>query len=93
MQSTSWSTMEQVRFSTERILSDSWDSYPILQFSDVPEVKVTVLDRPDEPSLGAGEIAQGPTAAAIGNAVYHALGLRVRDLPMTSARIADLAGA
>ncbi|MPZ89989.1 MAG: molybdopterin-dependent oxidoreductase, partial [Nitriliruptorales bacterium] len=38
IQSTSWSTMEQVRFSTERILSDSWDSYPILQFSDVPEV-------------------------------------------------------
>ena len=46
-----------------------------------------MLARPEQPALGAGEAAQGPTAAAIANAVYDALGVRARDLPITAERI------
>lgn len=46
-----------------------------------------LLDRPDEPSLGAGEASIGPTAAAIGNAVAAAVGVRVRDLPLTTEQV------
>jgi CO/xanthine dehydrogenase Mo-binding subunit len=64
-----------------------WPDYPILRFSEVPEVRVQVLQRAGEPSMGAGEASMGPTAAAIGNAVRDALGVRVRDLPITAERI------
>jgi nicotinate dehydrogenase subunit B len=76
-----------VRFDRTRITSTDWDTYPILRFSETPEVDVVLLDRPDQPSLGAGEASQGPTAAALGNAVADALGIRVRDLPITAERI------
>lgn len=83
-QATSWTTKERVRFDRRRITSDDWESYPILRFSEAPLVDVHIVDRADEPSLGAGEAAQGPTAAAIANAVHAALGVRVRDLPLTA---------
>lgn len=82
IQSTSWTLKEAVRFDGTRITSDSWDAYPILRFSEVPRVEVVVLDRPEAPSLGAGEASQGPVAAAIANAVAHAVGARVRRLPI-----------
>jgi len=71
-----------VRFDDEGIGSHGWDSYPVLRFSEVPEVTVHVLDRPHEPPLGAGEAAQGPVAAALANALHDALGVRVRRLPL-----------
>ena len=83
-QATSWTVKERVRFDRRRITSDDWESYPILRFSEAPRVDVHVIDRPDQPSLGAGEAAQGPTAAALANAVHAALGVRVRDLPLTA---------
>jgi CO/xanthine dehydrogenase Mo-binding subunit len=76
-----------VRFDRTRVTSDDWESYPILRFSEAPAVDVVVLDRPDLPSVGAGEASQGPAAAALGNAVADALGVRVRDLPITPDRI------
>lgn len=82
-QATSWTLKERVRFDRQRITSDDWESYPILRFAEAPPVDVHLLDRPDLPSLGAGECAQGPTAAALANAVHAALGVRVRDLPLT----------
>jgi CO/xanthine dehydrogenase Mo-binding subunit len=84
VQATSWTTKERVRFDRRRVVSDDWETYPILRFSEAPRVDVHLLDRPDRPSLGAGEAAQGPTAAAIANAVPAALGVRVRDLPITA---------
>jgi nicotinate dehydrogenase subunit B len=87
IQSTSWTLKERVRFDRMRITSDDWESYPILRFTEVPEVVVEVIGRPDEPSVGSGEASQAPTAAAIGNAVAAALGVRVRDLPITAERI------
>jgi CO/xanthine dehydrogenase Mo-binding subunit len=83
-QATSWTLKERVRFDRRRITSVDWESYPILRFSETPEVDVLLVDRPDLPSVGAGEAAQGPTAAAIGNAVAAALGARVRELPITT---------
>jgi len=87
IQATSWALKEQVRFDRRGILSDTWETYPILRFSEVPSVEVQLLDQPNEPSLGAGEAAQGPTAAAITNALRDALGVRVRRLPLTAENI------
>ncbi|HEX4698222.1 MAG TPA: molybdopterin cofactor-binding domain-containing protein [Actinomycetes bacterium] len=83
VQSASWTLKERVRFDRCRVTSVDWETYPILRFSEVPPIDVVVLDRPDLPSVGAGEVAQGPTAAAIANALAAAVGLRVRDLPLT----------
>lgn len=87
IQSTSWTLKEQVKLDSRGITSLGWEDYPILKFSEVPAVEVELIDRPDLPSVGAGEGAQGPTAAAIANAVAHALGVRVRELPLTSERV------
>ena len=70
-------------FDARAVTSTTWEDYPILTFSEVPPVDVVLLDRPDLPSLGAGEASIGPTAAAIGNALAAALGVRVRTLPLT----------
>ena len=83
LQALSWTTKEQVRFDVRAVTSRTWEEYPILTFSEVPPVDVVLLDRPGDPSLGAGEASIGPTAAAIGNALYAATGLRVRNLPLT----------
>jgi nicotinate dehydrogenase subunit B len=84
VQSASWTLTERVRFDRRRVTSDSWESYPILRFSQTPEVAVTILGSAGQQSVGAGEAAQGPTAAAIGNAVAAAIGVRVRHLPLTA---------
>jgi len=88
IQSTSWTLKEQVKLGARGIASLGWEDYPILKFSEAPVVEVELIDRPELPAVGAGEAAQGPTAAAIANAVAHALGLRMRDLPLTHERIA-----
>jgi CO/xanthine dehydrogenase Mo-binding subunit len=83
IQATSWVLKEQVRFDRERITSNTWSSYPILRFSEVPEVEVEVISRPELDPVGAGEAAHGPATAAIANAVFDCLGVRVRNLPIT----------
>ena len=87
IQATSWTLKERVRFNSLSVTSDTWDSYPILRFSEVPVVEVEFLPGHGNPSLGVGETAQGPTAAAIGNALSDALGVRVRTLPLTGQQI------
>jgi CO/xanthine dehydrogenase Mo-binding subunit len=87
VQATSWTLKEAVRFDRTRITSRTWDDYPILTFAEAPHVETLLIDQPDEPSVGVGEGMAGPTAAAIGNAVARALGVRVRDLPLTPERI------
>ena len=83
IQATSWALFEQVRFDRHSITSTDWETYPIARFDQVPRVEVHLLQRPDEPPLGAGEATQGPVPAAIGNALADALGVRVRTLPFT----------
>jgi nicotinate dehydrogenase subunit B len=89
LQATSWTLKEQVSFDRRRVTSDSWEAYPILRFSEAPAVQVCIVDNPDQPSVGAGETAMGPTAAAIGNAVYAATGVRVRRLPITADAVVE----
>jgi nicotinate dehydrogenase subunit B len=87
VQAASWTLREAVTFDESRITSSDWDAYPILSFSGIPPVEVELIDHPELPPLGAGEATQGPTAAAIANAVHAAIGVRVRDLPITPDRI------
>jgi len=84
VQATSWTLKEAVRFDRERVTSETWEDYPILRCSEAPAVEVEIVTRADGPAVGAGEAAQGPTAAAIANAVFDALGVRVRELPLTA---------
>ncbi len=88
VQAASWALRERVRFDRTRITSVNWDSYPILRFPEVPEVTVRIVSAPGAPETGAGEVAQGPVAGAIGNAVAAAVGVRVRDLPLTREQVA-----
>jgi CO/xanthine dehydrogenase Mo-binding subunit len=87
IQTVSWALKEAVQYDRSRILTSSWSDYPILTFEESPPVEVTVVNRPGEPPLGAGEGAQGPTVAAIANAVHNAMGVRLRDMPFTRERV------
>ena len=87
IQAASMTLKEQVTFDRERITSRTWDDYPVMKFSESPQVAVTLLDRSDLPPVGAGEGATGPTAAAIANAVAAAIGARVRDMPVSRERV------
>jgi CO/xanthine dehydrogenase Mo-binding subunit len=83
VQSASLTLHERVVFDRMRVTSRDWSSYPILRFSEIPdEVRVHVLNQPGMPFLGTGEAAQGPTAAAIANAIADATGKRLRDIPL-----------
>ena len=79
--------MESVRFDRTRVTTRSWSDYPILRFTEVPEVEVVLLDQPAERFLGVGEGAQGPAAAAIANGIANATGKRLRALPFTAERV------
>jgi CO/xanthine dehydrogenase Mo-binding subunit len=88
LQSASWTLYERVSFDDTRITSIDWATYPIMRFNAVPErVDVEIIDRPNQPFLGSGEAGQGPTAAAVANAVSRAIGVRMRELPLTHERI------
>jgi len=76
-----------VRFDRTRVTTRSWADYPIVRFDEVPEVEVVLLDQPNEKFLGVGEGSQGPAAAAVANAIAHATGRRLRDLPFTPERV------
>lgn len=87
IQAVSFTLKEQVKYDRERVTQQSWDDYPILSFTEVPEVEVALINRPELPPLGAGEGTQGPVSAAIGNALFNAAGVRLRDLPFTRERL------
>jgi nicotinate dehydrogenase subunit B len=93
LQSASWTLYEGVTFDQMRITSVDWSTYPILRFDSVPDnVDVHLINRPGLPFLGAGEAGQGPTSAAIANAVADATGTRLRDLPLTASKLKDAVG-
>jgi CO/xanthine dehydrogenase Mo-binding subunit len=78
---------EEVQMDDTQVLSQDWSSYPILTFTEVPPVEVVLIDRPGQPFLGTGEASQGPTGAALANAVFDATGVRFRRLPLTPDRV------
>ena len=87
IQAASMALKERLRIDATGTATRSWADYPILRFSDIPSIDIELADTPDEPPLGMGECTMGPTAAAIANAAAHALGLRLRDMPLTRERI------
>lgn len=87
VQAASWTLKEELGFDGEGVTTRDWDSYPILPFSEAPAVTTTLIDRPEQRSLGAGEATTGPTPAAIANAIYQATGARLRDLPFRPDRV------
>ena len=93
LQSISWTTFEAAMWNDTRITSRDWSGYPILRFSHAPQrLEVQVIDRPGEPFLGTGEASQGPTAGALANALAHAGGVRVRELPLNAKRLKQALG-
>ena len=86
VQSLSWTAYEAAGLDGGRRTDYDWSTYPILRFGDAPQsVVVDVIDRPGTPFLGTGECAQGPTAAALANALAAATGTRSRSLPIARA--------
>jgi len=90
LQAASWTLKEALHWDQTRITTQSWDDYPILRFDETPTLlDVHCMEQPDAPPLGVGECAAGPTAAAIANALHQAIGVRMRDLPLTPDRLAQ----
>jgi CO/xanthine dehydrogenase Mo-binding subunit len=88
IQSLGRTTKEEVTFDRSNVTSVDWNSYRVARMSDVPAVvEIVLLNRPDLPPGGAGEPSSRPTAAAIANAVFDATGARVRQVPLTPARV------
>jgi nicotinate dehydrogenase subunit B len=88
VQSASWTLYEAVTYEPTGITSRDWSGYPILRFPAAPDsVEVHVINRPDMPFLGTGEATQGPTSAAIANAVMDAAHVRIRELPLSKERV------
>ena len=87
IQSLSRALKEEVKFDELRIRSVDWETYPILKFSEVPEVEIVLINRPDQPALGAGEPSTVTTAAAVANAIFDAAGIRLRQIPFTPERV------
>jgi nicotinate dehydrogenase subunit B len=78
---------EEVTFSTTNVTSLDWNSYPIMRFDECPEVHAVVVQRLDQRSLGAGEECMAAAAGAIANAFFDATGVRMREYPLTPARV------
>jgi len=87
LQSLSRALFEAVSFDAAGVTSTDWVSYPILTFADVPALDIALIDRPEVPPLGAGEASCALVAAALGNALFDATGVRLREAPFTAARL------
>lgn len=88
VQAISRTLKEAVRFDTMNVTSVDWAGYPILRFTEIPDaIDIEVIDRRDEPSIGAGEAATSPIPGAIANAIFDATGVRIRDVPFTPERV------
>jgi CO/xanthine dehydrogenase Mo-binding subunit len=88
IQGVSRALYEEVLFDANGgVTSLDWASYPILKFPDLPDLDVVLINRPEMEPLGAGEGATIPPAAAIANAIYDAVGVRLREGPFTAKRV------
>lgn len=87
IQTVSRTLMEEVTWDRAKVTSVDWATYPILRFNQVPKVVVEMIDRPGEPSWGAGEPTATAIPAAIANAIYDATGARLRSVPITPEKV------
>ena len=90
LQTLSRTLYEETTFDRSRVTSVDWASYPLLRFPAVPRLEIALIDRRDEPPLGAGEAASSPVPAALANAVFDATGARLRSVPFTSGKLKAL---
>lgn len=93
VQTVSRTLKEELRWDRSRVTSLDWQTYPILTFPEVPRVEIELLDRPAEPPWGVGEPAAAVVPAAISNAVFDAIGVRLRTVPFAPERVAAAARA
>jgi CO/xanthine dehydrogenase Mo-binding subunit len=87
VQSTGRALKEEVTFNHSNVTSVDWKTYPVARWADIPEIEIVLLNHVDAAPSGAGEPSSRPTAAAINNAIFDAIGVRIRRVPFTPARI------
>jgi CO/xanthine dehydrogenase Mo-binding subunit len=87
IQGTSRALMEEVDFDSAGVKNLNWNSYPIIRFREVPDVDIVLIDRREMPPMGGGEASSIATGAAIANAIFNAVGVRLRQAPFTPARV------
>ena len=90
LQGMSRALFEQVKWNAKTgfITSFDWNTYPVFQWGmPVPVMKTVVINNPNVSQTGAGELGITLSAAAIGNAIFDAIGVRVRQLPYTPANV------
>src|SRR5947208_2627246 len=79
---------EEVTWNEEKVTSIDWRTYhPLPVGADIPKIETVLINRTDVPATGAGETAVTVVAAAIGNAVFDATGVRIRQIPLTPERV------
>ena len=81
-----------MKFDRSHVTSLDWRSYPVLTFPDVPEIETALVDQRDVEPSGAGELATVPVAAAVCNAIFDAIGVRLRQIPFTPERVKSALG-
>jgi len=82
-----YSLAEEVHFKNGKVLDTNFDTYQLPRFSWLPKIETVILESPDLAAQGGGEPAIVPVGAVLANAVFDAVGARVRQLPMTPARV------
>jgi CO/xanthine dehydrogenase Mo-binding subunit len=87
VQSVSRALMEEVDFDSAGVRNLNWNSYPIIRFRDVPDVDIVLINQREMQPMGGGEASSIATAAAIANAVFDAVGVRLRQAPFTPERV------
>ena len=93
IQTVSRTLKEELKFDRSMVTSLDWVSYPILTFEEVPEIVMDLIDRPTAPPWGAGEPAAAVVPSAISNAVFDAIGVRLRSVPFTPKKVKAAASA
>lgn len=96
MQNYSWRSKDRdfdfLQYCKKDSTNFDWDTYPILNFTQAPKIEMVLINRPGMPFLGTSEAAQGPTPAAIANAIFDAAGIRLREIPFTQERVRAAVG-
>ena len=87
IQTVSRTLKEELKWDRARVTSVDWATYPILRFPEVPEVHMELINRPGDPPWGVGEPAACLPPPAISNAVFDAIGVRLRSVPYTPAKV------
>ena len=86
-QSVSRALLEEVTFNESNVTSSDWNSYPILTFKEAPVIETVLINHPELPATGVGEPSCNPVPPSIANAIFDAVGVRVRQLPFRAATV------